>query len=126
MALVKTHSMITVRFQRAGLHYYGSAPQDVDYLRNEHRHLFKFEVSIQVFHEDRDIEFHQFLNWLESMYSDSTLQLNHKSCEMISDELADMIGQKHRGRNVTIRVWEDGECGSYSVYEPEENTDATP
>jgi hypothetical protein len=112
--------MIWVTFQRKGLHRYpqaATAPElnDVSYLGNEHRHLFKFKVSIEVNHADREIEFHQFLNWLESLY-DGTLSLDYRSCEMISDELADAIRKEYSDRKLIIDISEDGECGCTCEY----------
>lgn len=102
--------MIWVTFQRKGFHFYPNAPLDVEYLKHKHRHLFKFKVSIQVFDNDREIEFHQFLTWLESLY-DNTLELNNKSCEMIAEELLIEIKKKYQQRDIEIEVSEDGECG---------------
>lgn len=124
MALENFKSKTTkvwVTFQRKGIHRYPAAAteeilKDVDYLGYPHRHLFKFKVSIDVFHNDRDIEFHQFLNWLESLYDEGTLALDYRSCEMISDDLAAKINDKFPNREVTIDVSEDGEVGSYVVY----------
>lgn len=109
--------MIAVTFQKPGVHQYTAAPDDVQYLRAPHRHLFKFKVSIQVWHDDREIEFHQFLNWVEGLYSgEQSLSLNNSSCEMISDSLAATIQSRYPDRLLQIEVWEDGECGSVSSY----------
>ena len=109
--------MIAVTFQKPGVHQYPAAPDDVQYLRAPHRHLFKFKVKIQVWHDDREIEFHQFLNWVEGLYSgEQSLSLNNSSCEMISDSLAANIQSRYPYRLLQIEVWEDGECGSVSSY----------
>lgn len=116
--------MIYVTFQRKGLHRFPDAAtnqrwRDVSYLGNEHRHLFKFKVSIAVEHDDRELEFHQFLNWLEGLYEGSILNLDHKSCEMIADELYSLIKTKYPKRRVIIEVSEDGECGCVVEYTEE-------
>lgn len=107
---------ICVKFQKPGIHCYPSAPEDVSYLRSPHRHLFQFKVCIEVKSNDRDIEFHQFLGWLTSLYDQSMLELNDKSCETISDDLARRILEQYPERVLTIEVWEDGECGSVADY----------
>lgn len=112
---------IWVTFQRKGLHKYPLAAsdptlQDVSYLGDTHRHLFKFKISIEIFHDDRDIEFHQFLNWIESQYENKILILDFKSCEMISDDLHTIISNKFAGRDTIIEVSEDGECGVTCYY----------
>jgi hypothetical protein len=73
-------------------------------------------VSIEVFHNDRDIEFIQFKRWLEKQYSQGILELNYKSCEMISDDLYDVIATRYPDRNIAIQVSEDNENGATIVY----------
>ncbi len=115
---IKISRRIWVTFQKAGLHRYPQAStdknlSDVSYLGFTHRHLFKFKVAIEITHNDRDIEFHQFLNWLESLYDkQAVLSLNSKSCEMIAEDLAVELSKKYPGRTFSIDVSEDGECGA--------------
>jgi hypothetical protein len=89
---------------------------DVSFLGYPHRHMFHFKVAIDVFHNDRDIEFIQFQRWLKRLYSGDILQLDYKSCEMIADELYTHIAGKYPGRNVVINVSEDGENGCVISY----------
>ena len=127
------HRMIWVTFQREGIHCYPAAatdPQlatgdqyDVSFLANPHRHIFHFRVYIDVFHNDRDIEFIQFKRWLEQLYlgNQSVLQLDYKSCEMIADDLYVQIASRYPDRCVTIEVSEDGENGctiNYNLTQP--------
>jgi len=126
--LKKVHNEIWVTFQKEGIHKYPAALDDpklatgdwddVSFLGYPHRHIFHFRVAIEVFHDDRDIEFIQFKRWLERLYSGGTLTLDYRSCEMVSDELAQHINGKYPDRRITIEVSEDGENGSYGVYEP--------
>tara|TARA_B100000941_G_scaffold230754_1_gene173167 strand:- start:230 stop:673 length:444 start_codon:yes stop_codon:yes gene_type:complete len=123
----KSNKMIWITFRKEGIHKYPAAlddpklatgdRMDVSFLGYPHRHIFHFKVAIQVFHDDRDIEFIQFKRWIEDMYSEGTLKLDYKSCEMISDDLYVQITKKYPGRNVEIDVSEDGENGSHAVYE---------
>jgi len=125
--LRKKSSMIWVTFRKEGLHKYPAAlddpnlatgeADDVSFLGYIHRHIFHFNVSIEVFHDDRDIEFIQFKRWLESLYADGTLQLDYKSCEMICDDLAQQINNKYPGRKLILTVSEDGENGATIEYE---------
>lgn len=115
--------MIWVTFQRAGIHHFRRAHEDaslldVSYLGSPHRHLFKMKVAIEVFHDDREIEFHQFLNFLEGSIDNGTLALDNKSCEMIADDIFDLVSSKYTKfkRQVTIDVSEDGECGATCTY----------
>ena len=127
---------IWVTFRKEGIHRYPAAATDpalctageydVSFLASPHRHIFHFRVSIDVFHNDRDIEFIQFKRWLENLYSstnnnNSILELDWKSCEMIADDLYIQIAGRYPGRAVVIEVSEDGENGcsiSYNLTRP--------
>ena len=123
--------MIYVTFQKEGIHCYPAAATDINlkteneydvsFLSHPHRHIFHFNVSIQVFHNDRDIEFIQFKRWLENLYKEGTLELNHKSCEMMSDDLYEQISRRYPNRDIVITVSEDNENGAtihYNVSRP--------
>jgi hypothetical protein len=125
-------SMIWVTFQKEGIHCYPAAATDpalatgdeydVSFLATPHRHIFHFRVWINVFHDDRDIEFIQFKRWLTSLYQQRTdnnnlqgsvLSLDYKSCEMIARDLHATIFARYPGRDVWIEVSEDGENGCF-------------
>ena len=118
--------MIWVTFTKEGIHKYPAAlddpslatgdEYDVSFLGYPHRHIFHFRVAIMVTHNDRDIEFIQFKRWLEKLYAEKTLELDYKSCEMMSDDLFDKISEKYPGRDVKIEVSEDGENGALIEY----------
>jgi len=120
LTLQKT--MIWVTFQKEGIHRYPAALTDpvlatddyydVSFLGHPHRHIFHFKVGIEVFHDDRDIEFIQFKRWMEELYGTKQLDLDYKSCEMIADELAHTINLAYSGRAMEITVSEDGENGA--------------
>lgn len=122
----RPHKMIWVTFRKEGIHMYPAAATDpklktgdeydVSFLGTPHRHIFHFKVYIEVFHDDRDIEFIQFKRWLEKLYNTGTLQLNYKSCEMISEDLHAEITARYPGREIWIEVSEDGENGSFIKY----------
>ena len=123
---IRPLKMIWVTFQKEGIHAYPAAATDpnlatgdeydVSFLATPHRHIFHFRVWLSVTHNDRDVEFIQFKRWLENLYKDSILKLDYKSCEMMSDDLYDMISQKYPDREVWIEVSEDGENGSFIKY----------
>ena len=122
----KAARSIWVTFKKEGIHKYPAALDDpklatgdyydVSFLGYPHRHIFHFKVRIEVFHDDRDIEFIQFKRWLESLYAGGTLELDYKSCEMIADDLYNEISTKYPGRFVEIDVAEDGENGCSIIY----------
>ena len=117
---------IFVTFQKEGIHKYPAAATDpslatgdeydVSFLATPHRHIFHFNVAVQVFHNDRDIEFIQFKRWLENQYSQGILELNFKSCEMMSDDLFEIIASRYPDRDIEITVSEDGENGATIYY----------
>lgn len=107
---------IWVTFRKEGIHCYPDAPPGAEFLKHPHRHMFHFKVQIEVFHDDRDIEFILFKRELEGLYDVETLQLDYKSCEMIADDLAAYIQGKYPGRELTIDVSEDGENGASCYY----------
>ena len=122
----RPNKMIWVTFNKEGMHKYPAAltdpalatgdEYDVSFLGYPHRHTFHFKVWISVTHDDRDIEFIQFKRWLEKLYAEGTLQLDYKSCEMMSGDLFDTISAKYPGREIWIEVSEDGENGSFIKY----------
>ena len=117
---------IWVTFAKEGVHMYPGADtdpklatgdwDDVSFLGIPHRHIFHFRVRIEVFHNDRDIEFIQFKRWMERLYAQDVIQLDHKSCEMIADDLYLEISTKYPGRFVEISVAEDNENGCLIYY----------
>ena len=130
----KAERSIWVTFTKEGIHKYPDADKDpklatgdwddVSFLAVTHRHIFHFRVRIEVFHNDRDIEFIQFKRWMERLYNGgdttngqvSVLELDYKSCEMIADDLYQEISTKYPGRFVDISVAEDNENGCSIFY----------
>ena len=125
-AMNKAERSIWVSFAKEGVHMYPGADtdpklatgdwDDVSFLGIPHRHIFHFKVRIEVFHNDRDIEFIQFKRWMERLYAQDVIQLDHKSCEMIADDLYLEISTKYPGRFVEISVAEDNENGCLIYY----------
>ena len=133
-AMRKAERSIWVTFTKEGIHKYPNADKDpklatggwddVSFLAVPHRHIFHFRVRIEVFHNDRDIEFIQFKRWMERLYNGgdssdgkvSVLELDYKSCEMIADDLYQEISTKYPGRFVEISVAEDNENGCTIFY----------
>lgn len=120
---------IWVTWRKEGIHKYPAAAIDpalatgdqfdVSFLGYPHRHIFHFRVWIDVWHNDRDVEFIQFKRWLENLYrsDQAVLSLDYKSCEMIADDLYLQIAARYPDRSVWIEVAEDGENGALIKYE---------
>ena len=124
----RANRMVWVTFEKEGMHRYPAAADDpklatgdeydVSFLQYPHRHIFKFRVWIEVFHDDRDIEFIQFKRWMNNLYK-GELDVDYKSCEMLSDDLYLTITERYPGRDVHIEVSEDGENGAITKYSKE-------
>ena len=112
---------IFVTFQKEGIHQYPGAPAGVEYLQYPHRHMFHFKITLEVFHDDREVEFILFKRELERQYDQGTLQLDYKSCEMMADDIANYIMAHYPGRDLTVEVSEDGEKGAICFYEKDSN-----
>lgn len=121
-----SQDMIWVTFRKEGIHRYPAAltdpklatgdEYDVSFLGHPHRHIFHFKVYLEVFHDDRDVEFIQFKRWLENLYNKGTLALDFKSCEMMADDLHEQISKTYADRKIWIEVSEDGENGCLKQY----------
>ena len=111
------NSFIWVTFQREGIHCYPAALTDpklqsVSFLGYPHRHIFHFRVELEVFHDDRDVEFIMFKRELEQYIDGMMGFLNNKSCEMIANDLYSLyIKVKYPNRICVIEVSEDNENG---------------
>ena len=119
--------IIWVTFRKEGIHKFPAAlddvklktgdEYDVSFLGYPHRHIFHFKVEIEVFHDDRDIEFIQFKRWLEKLYQ-GELNVDYKSCEMMADDLYEKVNARYPDRDVNIDISEDGENGCHIQYAP--------
>lgn len=108
---MKRFIFVTTKIE--GLHRYPAAPDEVSYLRNLHRHLFGVKVKIEVFHNDRDLEFimvkHVVENYLNAIFS---MKVESISCEMIANDLYEVLkGRYGKDRLIQIEVDEDSENG---------------
>lgn len=120
-------TFVWVKFDRIGFHHFPAAKtdkrfEDVSYLGAVHRHKFFFLVKIEVFHDDREIEFHQLLNRLTGHMDRVPDNYDHKSCEMLAKQVADLLNEWYPGRALIVEVSEDNECGAILIRQskPEE------
>lgn len=100
-------------------HSWPDAPDDVAYLRHQHRHLLTVRVWMPVSHGDRDIEFHQLqravrvllLALLPHPAQPGELQLGNRSCEHVAQLLVSHCSELG-GMPNRVEVWEDDENGA--------------
>ena len=106
--------LIIVRGQYEYIHRYVNAPQEVMYLRNKHRHVFNYEVELEVYHNDRELEFimvkHDIDSYLAERYVNWT---DETSCEQMAECIGLYLQTKHGfERKLTVSVFEDNENGA--------------
>jgi len=121
-------TFIYTTFQKEGYHYFPGADSDpvyatgdrfdVSHLATRHFHYFNFKVWVEVKHSNRDIEFIQMRRWIDDQYSNGSLELNHQSCEMLSDALFEKLTEKYPDMEIRIDISEEGINGSYTEYKP--------
>lgn len=108
---------IIVRFQKEGIHAYplaGTDPQlkSVEFLAHPHRHMFHVEAELEVFHDDREIEFIIMKHRLEA-WALRDQNMDCKSCEMIARDIAEFLLHTYGDhRYCRVDVFEDGENGA--------------
>ena len=102
---------VMVTFEHVGWHAWPQAPARRAYLRNDHRHLFKFKVELVAEHSDRAIELHDLKEsceaWAQAYYVAATT----KSCEQMAFDLLRHVYRNFQPLSGRVECWEDGECG---------------
>ena len=116
---------IVVKTQYEGIHCWPEAPDEVNFLKSLHRHIFNVEVEVEVHNDDRDIEFimlkHRINHWLSLQFDDNGVwQMGRLSCEQVAEMVIDLVQEKlnDKERAISCYVDEDGENGAKVVYNP--------
>ncbi len=112
-------SFITCQFRFEALHKWEQAPEEVAFLRVDHRHEFHVHVKVQVYHNDRELEFIMLKRNLEEQMKLWVEQADGHvlSCETVAEALHLYIldnyprPQPGSDRLVEVLVLEDGENG---------------
>ncbi len=105
---------IVLTLKVEGIHRWADCPyEDVEYLRETHRHIFHIKMWKEVKHDDRDIELIRFKRSVERSlvyrYYATDFGLHDfdtMSCEMIARELYNEFTCS------AVEVLEDGENGA--------------
>jgi len=110
---------ITVKTSIPGIHRWKDAPDQVDFLRSYHRHIFNIYFSLEVTHADRELEFFVIKSAVDS-YIDAKWK-NYKgnfglkffgddSCESLAMAIKTFLETEYgSGRKVSVKVQEDEE-----------------
>jgi len=110
------NNYIWITAEKEFIHNYPDAPKEVLYLRDLHRHMFKFKVYLEIFSKDRDVEFIMFKHFVQDCLKKLPYNLENTSCEMLANKLNVEIKKKYGYRNTMIEVSEDGENGVMKQY----------
>lgn len=101
-----------------GFHAWLNAPPPVEYLGQEHRHVFTIRCEVEVRHGDRDVEFHMLQGWMRDatkdafgLRGDHDIHFGGRSCETIATELHLQLFEAGIHCSA-IEVWEDDENGA--------------
>jgi hypothetical protein len=110
----------TVRFSREGFHCWPEATGRREYLTARHRHLFHVEAHLQLFNNDREVEFHDLLEFCRGRFGGGlgVTEFGARSCESLAEGLAREIALQWRDRSAIVKVFEDGEVGATIVVSP--------
>jgi hypothetical protein len=122
-------SRISVKNDFIGYHRYSNAPQDVVFLRYMHRHHFIVTTTIEVKHNNREIEFFELQSKIEiyvkKVYPDvkdtgvlSGLLFN--SCEDLAKTIIEYLDGLYPNRYISCEVSEDGECSGIVIKDSQE------
>lgn len=132
---------ITARFNIEGVHHFtevdkalglsmaSPSRQDVGFLAYPHRHLFGFEVTMEVGHSNRDLEFIQvgriIKDELLKRYPETrgACYFADRSCEMLAEEVLQIIEKKYPdySGSTIVAVSEDGENAGTVIADIESN-----
>ena len=117
-----TRSFANVKLRFEGVHHYPNAPHEVSFLRHPHRHLFYVEVSVEQFHDERDVEYIILKRWLRGEVIAPNLSRwnsdeNTDSCETMARHILRKLIERFPNRDISVKVSEDEENGATLVFE---------
>lgn len=102
---------ISVTLTLPGWHTWPAATGQRAYLAHPHRHLFHITTTVEVFGDDREVEFHDLRDRVEGWWGRTDNQGNRGSCEAMALELLDHLdGLFSQRRDMEVSVGEDGEA----------------
>ena len=103
---------VIVRGQYEGVHCYPEAPEAVAFLQHPHRHLFHYEVEMEVYHDDREIEFILLKRDVDAFVATHPWPVR-VSCEQMATSIGQWLQMEHGfDRFLTVAVFEDNENGA--------------
>ena len=105
-----TYSMkVVVKTEIEGFHSFKDAPEEVAFLRNEHRHIFDITATLPET-KDRSLEFFIVKKALDDLCR--VIFKEDLSCENYAKKVARALLTTYDVPNCEVRVFEDGRDGS--------------
>lgn len=103
---------VIIQFEIEGLHNYPDAPEQVNFLKNSHRHTFTIKAGYSVNDLNREKEIFIQRDILKEYLNEAfgmPCQFKNMSCEMIATELLE-FGQEDG--MIWCEVWEEKTGGA--------------
>jgi len=107
MKTIEFDAQIYVRTEFEALHRYAGAPDEVEFLRYPHRHIFKVRVDFPVNDLNREKEFFIQKQKIDKFITSTINPRNAGSCEQIASKI--LLGFPDA---IRCEVSEDGENGA--------------
>ena len=103
---------IIVKTQFEDFHRWKDAPKEVAFLRNLHRHIFFVEISCEVTHDDRELEFFMVKKILDAFIREKVKKMDDKkSCEQMAQIIKSFLWERYQ-RYFSVKILEDNENGA--------------
>lgn len=103
---------IIVQFDIEGFHQYKDAPNEVEFLRNNHRHKFKIKAGFKITHNEREKELFMMrdlaINYINESYG-IPAEFENMSVESIAEEIIEFFEPEDI---LWCEVWEEETGGA--------------
>ena len=119
---MKSKTFIKIRTQFEGVHHWPTAPAEVAHLQSPHRHTFYITLQIEVYHNDRELEFFMVKDFVDYKVVRGLVkeELGRTSCEDLNDHFYEALRQKYGDNRIyIIETSEDRERSALSYYNTE-------
>lgn len=104
---------IYIKNQFVGFHRWKNAPDEVSFLRDPHRHIFKVKTSIEVQFADRELEFFMVQKEIDEIIAGwKSIDTLDWSCETMAIDILKNLHKRYPNRKMTCDISEDGENGA--------------
>jgi hypothetical protein len=110
---------VIVRTSFIGFHRWPDAPSRRAYLADLHRHDFHLTVELEVFHNEREVEFHDLQELVAVCRATRIPKTSDLSCEAMAQILGECVADQYPGRHMTVTVSEDNENDARLTFDPD-------